>query len=148
VYSWNLPIYRGVPIIEQRPMMLLDYLELMKANKGVQPEYDNLPDDKKRLCGQINISTGTAVSYFEDGKLIGVFGIRQLCLGEVWGLSMPELREDRKKTLFGLAKDAFNKTVNDLHLLRVFANPVLSEVFLEHLGFSESEKISVWHYKE
>jgi hypothetical protein len=128
-------------MITVKPMEIQDFLTVMEANKGVQPKYDCLPGDQKRICAQYNIIMGTAKSYFEDDKLIGVFGIRN---PEAWGISIPEFRVKRKCTLFRLAKNAFGNAVENIKSLKVFACPTLSKTFLEHLGFKEDGEIMTY----
>jgi len=134
-------------MLETRQMTVEDFLSIMAANAGVQPEYDSLSDEAKRGCAIVNIQLGTAQSFYEDGKLIGAFGVRFICLGEAWGLSIPEIRKDRKHFLFKEVKKAFEAVVLEKNLLRVFAVPTLSENFLEHLRFDSAEKVMVYNRK-
>lgn len=135
-------------MITVETMTIEQFLEVMKANAEVFPEFDALLEPQKRFLAEINIASGLAQSYFEDDKLIGVFGLRYVGIGEVWGISIPELRKDKKLTLFKTAREAFNKAVKELNLWRCFAKPTLSEKFLSLLGFNESETMMTWSRKE
>lgn len=131
-------------MIETKQMTAKDFLEIMKANAKEYPEFDALPDELKERLANLNICTGTAESTFEDGKLIGVFGIRYMGIGEVWGISMPELREKRKFFLLKQAKKSFKETCEKLDLIKVSANSIISDNFLIHLGLVHTETNKVW----
>jgi hypothetical protein len=131
-------------MIETKDMTVDDFMRIMSANADIYPEYDNLSLEAKRYVANINIMTGTAMSYFEDGELIGVGGIRYVGIGEGWMLTLPNIREERKFLLFRQAKKDFEGTRKTKNLWRIFAETRISRIFLRHLGFTESENTHVW----
>ncbi len=133
-------------MIEKKPMEINDFLTIMAANAEVYPEFAELPDGQKRHLANINILTGTAESYIEDGKLVGVGGIRYVGIGEGWFITLPELRQKNRQglALFKFIEKAFVKTRDELNLWRVFAGSKISTHFLERLGFAKDTSTRVW----
>ncbi len=131
-------------MITLSPMTVDNFLEVMKANASEFPDFEALTDDQKRFLAQFNISTGSAQSVLEDGRLVGVFGIRY---AEAWGIGLPETRGDRKFSMFKTVKRWFKKTTMELNLTRIFAIPKLSDSFLGHLGFNKAGDVSIWEGK-
>lgn len=130
-------------MIESRPMAIEDYLEIMELNAGVYPAWNTLDDDQKRYLGQINIESGAAKSFYEDGKLVAVGGVRFVGIGEAWMITPPQIRL-RPFELFREVKKAFIKIRDENNLWRVFATSQISENFLRHLGFKKNEKPYTW----
>lgn len=120
-----------------------DFLIVMEANADYYPEYDALPMAKKLRIAQLNIDTGTAESFYIEGELVAVGGIRYVGLGEAWMISFPTIRSDRKKTLFAETKQTLIQTQADQKLWRIFASSRISEHFLEHLGFEKESLLTL-----
>ena len=131
-------------MIEVRQMVIEDFLLLMELNSGIYPEYDKLSDEHKRYLANINIIAGEAKSFFEDGRLVGIGGIRHIGLGEAWLITLPEIREKRSFSLLRKTKEVFASIRDKHNLWRVFATSKISETFLRHLGFKEQEKVLTW----
>jgi hypothetical protein len=121
-----------------------DYLLVMEQNIEVYPEWDKLTDEQKRHIAAVNISTGTAQSFFEDGRLVGVGGIRFRGIGEAWLITPPYIRDHRAKSLFREARRVFKKNRDELNLWRIFATSRISKTFLRHLGFKRSPRTFCW----
>lgn len=119
-------------------MTIDDFLAVMAANADQFPNYMALADADKRYIANVNSITGSAEAYIEDGKLLAVGGIRYCGIGEAWLMSNPEIRKDRKFTLFREAKEALETQRQSLNLWRIFADARLTANFLEHLGFEKS----------
>jgi hypothetical protein len=146
MYKGNSTGAYNIAMIKPEPMKLEDFLAVMQANKGVYPDYDKLPDEAKVFIGNLNIITGTAESYLENGFLIGVGGIRYIGIGEAWFLTIPELRE-RSMTLLRAARENLRRMRDEKNLWRLYATSKISTNFLKHLGF-EQESNLVWTRKE
>jgi hypothetical protein len=132
-------------MIEKRQMTVENFLAVMLANKEVYLDFSVLPDEQKILIANVNIRTGTAMSYFEDGKLLGVGGVHYVGVGEGWLLTLPEIRKERKLSLFKTVKTDFEKQRNDLKLWRVFATSKISTTFLKHLDFKPAPSTQIWN---
>jgi len=130
--------------VEMRQMTVDDFLTIMDTNPGIYPEWDNLPNDQKRGLAELNITTGSAQSYFEDDVLIGVGGIRFVGVGEAWMITRPETRSKKALTLFKTVQKLLAKTIEDNNLWRVFAASKISENFLKHLGFKAEPETFCW----
>lgn len=131
-------------MIETRDMTVEDFMQIMAANAAIYPEYDSLAYEAKEYVAKLNIMTGTAVAYLEDGELLGIGGIRYVGIGEGWFITKPEIREERKFLMFRTVKKDFEKTRKRKNLWRVFAESRISTNMLKHLGFKESEHSHVW----
>jgi hypothetical protein len=131
-------------MIEKRPMKIEDFLLIMEQNAGVYPWYDNLVDEQKRCVANMNIITGTAESFFEDGQLVGVGGIRFAGIGEAWMIVPPDIRDKRKLSLLRETKNTFIRTRDEKNLWRCFAESKISDNFLKHIGFEPNPKGLVW----
>ena len=125
-------------------MNIEEFLAIMKLNADIYVEFENLSLDAKKYVANINIMTGTAQTYFEDGVLIGAGGIRYVGVGEGWMITPPQMRYDKKILLLKRARQCFERTRIDKNLWRIFAETRISETFLEHLGFVKSENTHVW----
>lgn len=134
-------------MIEVRQMKIEDFLLVMELNADVYPEFDKLPDEQKRYLANMNIITGAAESFFDNGKLVAVGGICYVGLGEAWLISLPEIRTKKSLSLFRETKNTFKRQRDDLNLWRIFATSKISETFLQHLGFEKQEKMLIWTRK-
>ena len=103
-----------------------------------------LTEEQKRYLANVNIITGTAESFYENGRLVGVGGIRHIGVGEAWMITPPDVRGKRSLSLFRKTKETFTKTRDDLNLWRCFAESKISDNFLNHLGFEPNPKGLVW----
>lgn len=133
--------------MEVRPMEIRDFLLVMELNADVYPEFARLPDEQKKCLANVNITTGTAQSFFEDGKLVAVGGIRFIGIGEAWLLTPPKIRKDRTLSLLKETRKTFIKTRDKHNLRRVYATSRISENFLSHLGFETHPQGFVWTKK-
>jgi len=125
------------------PMTVEDFLEVMAANAEVYTEFAALPDEQKRLMANGNIATGTAETFREDGKIVGVGGIRHIGIGESWFITPPAIRKKPLKLLRQVRK-SLEQIRTDKQLWRIFAASKISENFLKHLGFAKNEDFHVW----
>ena len=131
--------------ITKRQMTMEDWLEIMAENGSVYPEYALLSDTEKRAWGTLNLAAGFAEAYLEDGKLIGVGGIRYCGIGEAWMISRVATRQDiQKPSFFRFVKKNWKETTDEHNLFRVFAESKISVNFLEHIGFVKNPKGLVW----
>ena len=135
-------------MIETRQMTTEDFLIVMAANADMYPnsiysQFAALDTDYKRYLANINIATGEAKSFFDDGKFIGSSGIRYVGVGEAWLATMPHIRE-KPFLLLREAKRFFKESRDNHNLIRVFANNGISGNFLRHLGFKVEEDTCVW----
>ena len=131
--------------ITTQKMKVEDFIAVIEANAEVYPEFSTLPKETKVMIANVNICTGTAVSYFKDGKFWAVGGIRYIGLGEAWGISSPEARRELTKSeLRYIKKEIVERQRDELNLWRVFAVNKISENFLEHLGFAKQDNIFLW----
>ena len=119
--------------MEQKQSTPEDILGLIEANKEL---YLNLPDDQKKALAHLNIDTGTAQSYFLDGKLVACGGIRMIGLGEAWLFVNPENRTRQKKLLMRETKKEIESAVKQ-GVWCMLATNSISETFLKHLGFKK-----------
>lgn len=124
-------------------MKISEFLQIMEMNADVYPEFAALPEEQKRLIANGNIVTGTAQTFREDGRIVGVGGIRYKGIGEAWCISPPALR-DQPLRLLRQVRKSFEQIRDDKELWRVFAESKLSETFLRHLGFVKNEGIHIW----
>jgi len=125
-----------------RQMTVEEFLQVMKANPGIWPEYDKATDEQKRYVAHLNICTGVAETYIDDdGELFGVGGIRFVGLGEAWFLTLPT---KRKPFLLRTAGEAFNRIRDEKNLWRVFAESKVNENFLRHSGFKKQDGMHIW----
>jgi len=134
----------GIKMIETHQMLVEDFLVIMAQNAEVYPEFDKLQDEQKRYLANINIITGEAQSFFEDGRLVAVGGIRYVGLGEAWLISPPKIREERSLSLFRETRRTFISMRDGHNLWRVFAESKISENFLKHLEFKAQSGGHVW----
>jgi len=125
-------------------MTVEDFLLVMELNAEIYPEFAELPDEQKRYLANVNIITGSAKSYFEDGRLIGVGGIRFIGIGEAWLITPPAIRSERGLSLFNDTEKLFVKMIDDNNLWRVFAESKISETFLKRMGFKCHPQGYVW----
>ncbi len=130
--------------MNKQPMTVENFLEVMSRNRGLWPEFDALLDGEKEFLARVNISHGTADSYFKDGKLWGVGGIRYVGMGEAWLIGPPETRKDLTMPEFNFIKEEFERQRDSHNLIRVFATTKISECFLRRLGFVAEPKAFVW----
>lgn len=130
--------------IEIHPMKIEDFLLVMAQNADIYPEFDELSDPEKRCLANLNIIMGTAESFFEDGRFVGVGGIRYVGIGEAWMMTPPTIREERRVSLLKKTKEIFAKTRDEHNLWRIFGTSKISENFLRHLGFKKDESVHIW----
>lgn len=128
-------------------MTVQDFLAMMELNKEVYPEFAALTDEQKRYLAWVNVESGTADAYIENGELVGVGGIRFVGIGEGWLITSPGMRKDRKFTLLKEAKKSFIATRDRLNLWRIFATSKISQNFLKHLGFESENTTHIWTKK-
>lgn len=131
-------------MIEIHPMKVEEFLLVMELNADVYPEFAKLPDEQKRYLANVNIITGKAQSFFEDGRLVGVGGIRYVGIGEAWMISPPEIRDNKGLSLLKETRRTFIAMRDEHNLWRVFAESKLSETFLKHLEFKKHPEGQVW----
>jgi hypothetical protein len=131
-------------MITKRQMTIEDFLEIMAQNSEYYPDYVNLPDEHKRFLGQLNISTGVANTYFINGVLSGVGGMRYCGMGEAWTITSPKARNNQTLSVFRETVKDFHSMINEFNLLKVYADNTLSENFLKHLGFTKAENTFIW----
>ncbi len=125
------------------PMAIEDFLEVMAQNAEIYPEFAALPEEQRRLIANGNIQTGTAETFREDGKIVGVGGIRHIGIGEAWCITPPTIR-DQPVRLLRQVKKSFDQIRNDKELWRIFAESKISENFLQHIGFVKNEGFHVY----
>ena len=131
-------------MIETRQMTVEDFIVIMAQNANIYPEFDNRPDEQKRYLANVNIITGKAESFFDEGRLVGVGGIRYVGLGEGWFITLPAIRKKKPLTLVRQTKKFFVKARDEHNLRRVFATTKISKNFLRHLEFEPLPDVSVW----
>ena len=131
-------------MIEVRQMLIEDFLLVMELNSDIYPEYDELSAEHKRYLANVNIVTGEAKSFFDDGILIGIGGIRHIGLGEAWMITPPKTREEKSLWLLRETRNTFTKIRDENNLWRVFATSKISENFLRHLDFKEQKGVLIW----
>lgn len=106
------------------------------------------PQDAIELCGDktklpeanLNQTAGPAYSLFLDKKLIACGGVRCYGVGELWLVTNDEQRKKHTKTILKVSREQIDFMVRENHLWRLLAETKISENFLKHLGFVESEK--------
>lgn len=140
-------LFHDSAMMEKRQMTVEDFLAIMDANKETFPDFATLPKEAKIMVANVNICTGTAYSYYKEGKFWGVGGIRYTGLGEAWLIGMPETRKELIMPEFYFIKDEFRRQRDELNLWRIFAENRISEDFLRHLGFEKKDNILVWTRK-
>ena len=122
-------------MLKTEPMKTGDFVKVMRPNESIYPAYASLSEGTKYKIGLLNQTAGTADSFFDGDRLIGVGGIRLMGLAEAWMISIPEIRDAQPKLLFSKAKAVMDATIRANNLWRIFASSRISENFLEHLGF-------------
>lgn len=132
-------------MVERKPMTEEDFIAVTDANINLFPEWVNYSDDQKRYLAKVNIMTGTAESYYDNG-LIGIGGIRYLGLGEAWFVLMPELKNQdiRRAAAAVFIKERFEEQRDRLNLWRVFAEAKTGEDYLLKLGFEKQPNTMIW----
>ena len=130
-------------MIETRPMQVEDLLLIMEQNADIYPEFAALSDEQKRAAANLNILAGTAESFFEDGRLVGVGGIRYTGIGEAWLITPPDIR-GRGLSLLREARRVFTETCDERCLRRCYAESKISDNFLKHIGFKSHPKGFIW----
>jgi hypothetical protein len=125
-------------------MTVDDYLLVMEQNIEVYPEWDTYSDEQKKHAAEVHISKGTAQSFFEDGRLVGVGGITFIGIGEAWLITPPHIRHHRAKSLVREARRVFRRNRDDNKLWRIFATSRISPKFLERLGFGRLPRVFCW----
>lgn len=128
-------------MIETRPMTKDDFLIVMDANSEHYPEFAALDMEKKLHLGWLNSQCGTAESFYMDGKLIGIGGVRYIGLGEAWMACMPEMKTEKKLTLLKESRNYIIETKHELKLWRIFAESKISKNFLKHLDFEPADML-------
>jgi len=131
-------------MIETYPMKIEDFLLVMALNADAYSDFDKLPDEQKRYLANLNIITGEAKSFFEDGRLVAVGGIRYVGLGEAWMITPPQIRDKRSLSLLRETRKSFVSMRDNNNLWRVFAESKISETFLRHLEFKPNSAGYVW----
>jgi hypothetical protein len=134
-------------MIEIHQMTVEDYLLLMELNADIYPEFAKLTDEQKRLIANVTIATGTAQSFFGEGRLVGVGGIRYKGIGEAWMITPPQVRENMSLSLLRQTRETFIKNRDDHNLWYIFATSKISETFLKHLGFEKLPDAFFWMRK-
>lgn len=124
-----------------------DMLYVMEQNLQYYPEYAKLTREQKVMLALVNIRSGIAESYYSDGKLIGVGGIRHIGIGEAWIMPTTQLRRN-KFFLVKMVLENFERIRNDRHLWRIFATSQISEKFLKVCGFDSIGAAHVWTRKD
>ena len=131
-------------MINAENMKIEDFLAVMGANSDIYPEFAKLSDELKKYVANVNIITGEARSLYEDGRLIGVFGVRFVGIGEAWMITSPETRERRSLWLLKHSRREMIRMRDENQLWRIFAESRVSETFLKHLEFEPNPKGFVW----
>jgi hypothetical protein len=131
-------------MITKKTMTIQDFVDIMACNTASYPDYANLPEESKRFMAQLNISTGVAESYFDDGKLFGIGGIRYCGIGEAWMLTTPEARTSKTRMVFRTAVKNLTLMRDNLNLIKVYADGDISSNFLEHLDFKKTDNTLLW----
>ena len=124
-------------------MTIDDFITVMAQNAEIYPEFAALPEEQKRLTANGNIVTGMAETFREDGKIVGVGGIRHIGIAEAWFITPPAIRSKPLKLLRQVRK-SFEQIRTDEGLWRIFAESKISENFLKHLGFVKDDGIHIW----
>ena len=131
-------------ITEVRQMQVEDMLSVMADNAELFPEFAAMPNEQKRNFVNINILTGQALSYLENGKLMCVGGIRSKGVGEAWMITPASIRAERGLELFNDTKEHYKQMRDSQGFWRVFAENSISKVFLERLGFEKHPEGFLW----
>jgi hypothetical protein len=126
------------------PMQIDDFLQIMRMNAEIYPEFAALPEEQKRLMANGNIVTGVAETYWQAGEIFGVGGIRHIGIGEGWMITPPG---NRTPSLLRIVAQNFQKIREEQGLWRVYAESKISENFLKHLGFNPEPGTHVWAHK-
>ncbi len=134
-------------MIKAENMKIEDFLMVMAANADIYPEFAALGDENQRYVANANIITGEARSLHEDGRLIAVFGVRFVGIGEAWMITSPEIRERRRLWLLKHSRKEMIRMRDENQLWRIFAESRVSETFLKHLEFEPNPKGFVWTRK-
>jgi len=123
-------------------MTVADFIYVMDLNPCIYPKYDALGPDQKRMAAHLNICTGTAETFLDDdGRILGVGGIRFVGVGEAWCITLPE---KRTPIMLRTVAQNFEQVRDENHLWRVFAESKISENFLKHLKFQKKDGIHIW----
>ncbi len=125
-------------------MQAEDMLSVMADNADLFPEFAILSPEQKRNFVNINILTGQAQSYFENGKLMCVGGIRSEGVGEAWMITPSSIRAERGLELFNDTKEYYKQMRDSQGFWRVFAENSISKVFLKRLGFEKHPEGFLW----
>lgn len=131
-----------------KKMEVSEFLQIMEDNADLFPEFAGLSQVEKENMANLNILTGPAEAFYDDGRLVGVGGIRISGVGESWLITRREIREKRPKELLRTTKQGMKKMCDENNLWRLYAIGKLSTNFLEHLGFETIDKTLVWSRKE
>lgn len=126
------------------PLKVEDLLRLMALNAEVYPEFDKLPPEYKKYICSINLLYGIAQSYFVDGKIVAVAGIRYLGVGEAWMVVPPDVSNSRNVSLRKRLKTDFIRTRTEHNLCRIFTESRVSDPLLGDLGFRPQPDGYVW----
>jgi hypothetical protein len=118
-------------------MTVEDFVFVMKQNIAIYP----YSDEELRQAAILNIHTGVAETYLEDGEVVGVGGIRYMGIGEGWFISLPQ---KRTPAMLRVIAKQFARIRKAKNIWRIFAESKISENFLRHLGFAKQDGIHIW----
>lgn len=138
-------------------MTIDEFLEIMADNANDFPEFMAMSQADKMSMANTNIVTGPAEAFRdENGRLVGVGGIRIIGVAEGWLITPRNIRchpdhairRQKFQEFLQITQDTFKRMRDDNGLWRVFATGTLSTKFLEQLGFEKIDKTLVWSRKE
>lgn len=130
-----------------------EFIKVMSDNADLFPEFAGLSQAEKERVADANIKTGPAESFRdEDGRLIGVGGIRIAGVGEAWLITLKEIRchpdhavrKQKFAEFLRITQTTMKRLCDEHKLWRVYAEGKLSTTFLERLGFERTDKALVW----
>ena len=128
--------------IERHPMKVEEMLLIMEQNLDHYPDYAKMSDEQKKYLANLNVLTGTSESFFLNGRIVAVGGVRYTGLGEAWMITPPATRE-LSCALLRNTKLNLKRIIEEKNLWRVFATSQISENFLQHCGFVK-EPAHIW----
>ena len=105
-----------------------------------QDAIDLCGDESKRDAANLNQTAGPAYSLFLDKKLVACGGMRIYGVAELFLITSDEYRKKHIKTILKASREQIDIMVRENHIWRLLAETKISDNFLKHLGFVESDK--------
>ena len=107
-----------------------------------------IPADAVKITGdktclpaaELNLASGPGFTIFDGKKILACGGVRIYGIGEAWFLMAPG-NEGRIKSIMRQTRETLEGIQRDRELYKIYAENIVSETFIKHLGFEKKNGI-------